>query len=81
VNGSFGVWEEIQREQRGDAAVPLRVAWQASNTRGNEGHPDIATMLSREFDEGGGWIAAYDRRRVGVVADRVGQGSRSTPNI
>jgi hypothetical protein len=81
VNGSLGVGEEIQSKQRGNAAVPFAAAWEASNSGGDESHPGIASVLSSEFDEGLGWIATYDRRRVGVAADRVRKGSRATPNI
>jgi hypothetical protein len=38
-------------------------------------------MLSSEFDERAGWIAAYDRRRLGVAADRVGKRPRPTSDI
>jgi hypothetical protein len=81
MNGGFGVWEEIQSEQRSDAAVPPGPAREASNSSGDEGYPRIPGMFSSEFDERGGWIAAYDRRRVGVAADRLGKRPRAAPDI
>jgi hypothetical protein len=81
MNGGLGIGEEIQSEQRGDAAVPRSAAREVSNSGGDERHPGIATVFSSEFDEGRGRVAAYDRSWLGVATNRVGKRSGATPNI
>jgi hypothetical protein len=81
VNCPFGVWKEIQSEEGGNAAVTFLAARQAANSSDYEGLPGITTVPSSEFNEGGRRIAAYDGRRVGVAADRIGKRARATPDI
>jgi hypothetical protein len=38
-------------------------------------------MFSSEFDERRGRITAYDKRRVGTAADRVGNRPGAAPDI
>jgi len=80
-NRAFGVRQEVQNEQGGNAAVPSGTMRQAVNSSDHEGLTGITTVSSSVFDEGGHRIAAYDRRRVGMATDRIGKRARATPGI
>ena len=81
MNGPFGVWQKIQSEQGSNAAVPPWAVRQTANASNHKGLPGVTTEFSRVCDEGGRWVATYDRRRVGVATDSIGKRTRTTPDI
>lgn len=81
MNCAVEVREEVQGEQRSDAAVALRVTWQASNASRDESQPVVPVLLPSKIDERDRGIAARDGRWMSVAADRVGERPGSTTYI
>jgi len=81
MNCAVDIWEEVQGQQRGDAAIAPWPMRQASNASRDEDQPVVAVLLPSKIEERDRGITSRDGRRMSVAAYRVRERPSSTTDI